>query len=363
MEYTAIGQWSPSNPYPPVSSATWPALKNWNVNIIRIPLNEDSYLGLQCVTDNTNPMTILNADPGNNYVSTLQSVVDTATANGLYVILDLHWTAPDISTNAVNGVSAQCAQNQQSVPDTAHSITFWTAVANRFKGYPNVMFELFNEPYLNMWGGFSGPPDIGEIGSWEGLRDGGTNTRYVITNGPTYNGTWQTAGMQAMLSAVRATGATNVILESGLSYSALLDYWPQYHAIDPLNQLAAVWHAYHAYGYSWGTSCYNFPGWCDTSAYDNAQGVLDAGFPVIVTEFGDQNSSGTVGAPFASSLLPKLDAMNGSVGISYLGWTFTVAGEPDNVLIKDSNGTPTDGYGVYVKAHYACRAAGTANCP
>ena len=100
------------------------------------------------------------------------------------------------------------------------------------------------------------------------------------------------------------------------------------------------------------------PGWCDDRSYTNADAILAANYPVIVTEFGDQNSAGTSGAPFASTLLPKLDAR----GISYLGWTFTVAQDTNNVLIKDNNGTPTDGYGVYVKAHYLCRAAGTTSC-
>jgi hypothetical protein len=80
---------------------------------------------------------------------------------------------------------------------------------------------------------------------------------------------------------------------------------------------------------------------------------------VIVTEFGDKNTAGTVGSPFASALLPRLDSM----GISYLGWTFSNSGMNENQLVKDSNGTPSDGYGVYVKSHYLCRAAGTASCP
>jgi endoglucanase len=50
-------------------------------------------------------------------------------------------------------------------------------------------------------------------------------------------------------------------------------------------------------------------------------------------------------------------------GMSYLGWTWDAWNTPDFVLITDANGTPTAGYGEYVKAHYLCRAAGTTNCP
>lgn len=362
MEYTAIDGFSPSDPYPQVVESTWAALHTWKVNIVRIPLNEDSYLGISCVTaytgpgyDSPKPGQTQNADPGSNYKMRLKQVVDRATAEGLYVILDLHLTAPNDAQNTVNNVTAQCATAQNPVADADHAIAFWTDIATNYKSYHNVMFELFNEPYINQWYHFSG----NEAAAWQALRDGVQMDSYVPLWTTSYGHTWQSAGMQAMLDAVRGTGATNVILESGLDYSATLDSWLTYKANDPLNQLAAVWHAYHAYGYAWGTECYTHPGWCDDRSYTNADAILAANYPVIVTEFGDQNKAGTVGAPFASTLLPKLDAR----GISYLGWTFTVSGDSNNILIKDNNGTPTDGYGVYVKAHYLCRDAGTANCP
>jgi len=79
---------------------------------------------------------------------------------------------------------------------------------------------------------------------------------------------------------------------------------------------------------------------------------------VIITEFGDHNATGSVGAPFASNLLPWADTN----GVSYLGWTWDDWSGSDYILIKDAAGTPSDGYGVYVKQHYQCRAAGTASC-
>ncbi|MES1146940.1 MAG: cellulase family glycosylhydrolase, partial [Solimonas sp.] len=294
-------------------------------------------------------------DPGHNYKARLKQVVDRATAEGLYVILDLHISAPDDAMNVVNGVSTQCGWEQNPVPDADHAIDFWTQVATAYKGYPNVMFELFNEPFINQWYGYFTPGS--DPGAWQALRDGVTVDAYIPLWKQGHS--WKSAGMQGMLNAIRATGATNVILESGLDYSASLDLWLTYKANDPLNQLAAVWHAYHAYGYNWGTDCYTHPGWCDDRSYDHADAILAANYPVIVTEYGDQNSTGTVGAPFASTLLPKLDTR----GISYLAWAFTVDTYPSNILIKDNTGTPTDGFGVYVKAHYLCRDAGTASCP
>jgi hypothetical protein len=156
---------------------------------------------------------------------------------------------------------------------------------------------------------------------------------------------------------VRATGATNVVLVSGQNYSTDLSQWLTSKPVDSLNQYAVVWHAYPQLGATFGTAAWTLPSYGQT-AFDSAKAILNAGIPVIITEYGDQDSAGTVGAPFASNLLPWADAN----GASYLGWTWDTWQNADFVLIKDAAGTPTDGYGVYVKQHYQCRAAGTATC-
>jgi len=327
-------------------------LHAWKINAIRIPLNETSYLGLMCVNGNK---ATENADPGGNYKTRLKQVVDRATTEGLYVILDLHLTAPDDSQNMVSGVKVQCGEQQNPMADADHSIDFWTQVATAYKGYPNVLFEMFNEPYTNQWYHFSGTASA----AWQALRDGIQMDSYVPLWATTYGHTWQSAGMQGMLNAIRGTGATNVILESGIDWASNLDQWLTYKAVDPLNQLAAVWHAYPAFNSAFGDSCYVHPGWCDDRAYTSADAILAANYPVVVTEYGDKNASGTTTAPFASTLLPKLDTR----GASYFAWSFTVQEGTDFYLLKDAGGTPTDGYGVYVKAHYLCRDAGTASCP
>jgi hypothetical protein len=93
-----------------------------------------------------------------------------------------------------------------------------------------------------------------------------------------------------------------------------------------------------------------------------ALNIMTAGYPVVITEFGENGTAGTVGAPLSSNVLPWAD----SNMVSYLGWTWNPWGGANSgwyILIKDIAGTPTDGYGVYVKAHYICRASGKASCP
>ncbi len=362
LEDIAIAGWSPSNPWGAVTGTPtpdWSTIKTWGVNAVRIPINEASWLGENCVdvggfgvhfvngvkTPNS-PGEIVSADPGGNYQATVSSTVASATAAGLYVILDLHFAAP----------SNVCPNMQNAMADADHSITFWTSFATAFKGYPNVIFELFNEPFLDQ-------VTVTGTTAWPALINGGTLTSYraqTPTNPwyTTVQHTWQTAGMQQMLNAVRATGATNVILTSTLAYSSMMTGWLQYHPTDTLNpsQLGAVWHAYPAPGNPSAEACIGLPA-CSAQVMSAAQSIVAAGYPVVVTEYGDP--SGGTTAPWSSVLLPFADTN----GISYMGWTWDPWVGSSFYLITDAAGDPSAGFGTYVKAHYLCRAAGTASCP
>jgi len=79
-----------------------------------------------------------------------------------------------------------------SLPDAAQAIPFWTSVANTFKGNDAVIFDLFNEPYASR---ATGSTTTG----WQCWLSGGTCAGI----------SYQVAGMQSMVSAVRSTGATN----------------------------------------------------------------------------------------------------------------------------------------------------------
>jgi endoglucanase len=360
LEDVPILGWSPSNPWGSQTGTPtpdWNTIKTWGVNVVRLPLNEASWLGLNCVDQGGNgvhyvngvktqnaPGETVSADPGGNYQATVSSSVTSATAAGLYVILDLHFATPG---NA-------CPNMQNAMADADHSIAFWTSVATAFKGSPNVIFELFNEPFLDQVA-------VTGTTAWPALLNGGTLTSYSVqtpTN-PWYKTiqyTWQTAGMQQMLNAVRATGATNVVLTSGNSYAGAIFDWLQYKPTDPAHQLGAVWHAYSVPQYPNQVDCAGMPA-CSANIMLSAQAIKAAGYPVVITEYGDTIGGST--APWASVLLPFADAND----ISYLGWTWdNWSGLPANVLITDAAGDPTQGFGTYVKAHYLCRAAGNAVC-
>jgi hypothetical protein len=360
LEAVPVMGWSPQNPWGAqtgTATPNWNSIKSWGANVVRLPLNETSWLGLTCVDYGGFGVTLRNgvkvqnkagaaikADPGDNYQATVKKSVAEATAAGLYVILDLHWAAPgDV-----------CPTLQNAMADADHSVTFWTSVANTFKGSPNVIFELFNEPFLDMTQALVGDSP------WPDLLKGGALTSVAAAapgNSITVPHRWQTAGMQQMLDAVRATGATNVVLTSTLSYAGAIYNWLKYKPSDPANQLGAVWHAYSLPKYPAQVACVGLPG-CSATIMKAAIDIRAAGYPVVITEFGDTIGGAT--SPWASVLLPFADEN----GIGYLGWTWdTWDGQKANDLITDASGTPSKGYGTYVKAHYLCRAQGNANCP
>jgi hypothetical protein len=300
------------------------ALLSWKVNTLRIPLNEASWLGYPC-TDTSG--VVHDPDPADNYKESVQQRVAEANAAGIYVILDLHWAAPG---NA-------CPMLQGQMANQEHSLAFWTSVATMFKSNPAVLFELFNEPFLNFE--FQGDP-------WQYMMKGtnGSFTGFPATSG---NNNWQAvkqpwaiASYQQMIDTVRATGATNVVLVGTMAYAQDFSGWLSHRPTDPLGQMAAVWHPYPTFGTAYGTAEYAQPNFAP-GVFTDVANIQAAGIPVIATETGDRNAPGTPAAPLVANITAWADL----TGMSLLGWGFNVWGVEDHVLIRDADGTPTDGYG------------------
>jgi endoglucanase len=326
----------------------------WGINVVRLPLGEQNWLGL-CAS------TVSGGGTAANFQAVVKQAVADANAAGLYVILDLHFL----------GSPNSCPSGQQPMADTAYSPTFWSQVAAAFKNNPAVMFELFNEPQGNY------PPTTAD---WNNYVNGGLT-------GP------QDVGTQALLTAIRSTGATNVVLVDGLDYAATFgnnnnpnigtDQPPGFILpTDTLNpaQLAAAQHYYNGSGYETG-----------------ANAVLAKGIPILVTEYGDDVNA--TSDPDTLSLYGWADpggrasqaltaaGQNGAAfpGVSYVAWVWNWGGgwyggqgynnwsliqnangalfSPSaDPALNDSSTTPT-AYAAEVNSHYLCRAAGTANCP
>jgi len=296
-EYACIQGWDVFDG--PNDAASVQAIAAWRTNAVRVPMNEDCWLNI-----NGSPA----AYSGANYQQAIKNYVSLLNQNGLYAILELHWTAP----------GTQKATGQQPMLDRDHSVTFWTQVAAAFKGNDRVIFEPQNEPY----------PDNNSdtAAAWRCWRDGGTCSGV----------SFQAAGMQEIVTAIRGTGATNVIALGGVQYSNALSQWLTYRPTDPLNNVVAAWHVY------------NFNVCKTTTCWNNTVGVVAAQVPVVATEIGDDSCNGT----FMTGLMAWLDAHNSG----YLAWTWDTWGTTcgDIALVRDYAGTPTT-YGQIFKTYLASR--------
>jgi Cellulase (glycosyl hydrolase family 5) len=307
----------------PVDSNATAAIAGWaGVNAVRVPLNEDCWLAKPNIPA---------AFAGANYISAVQTYVNTLHEHGLVAILDLHWTDGLYNqmlspcTSDPNPVQAVC---QKPMPDAASAIPFWTGVANTFKGDLSTIFDLFNEPWpdfqqFNLGNGAAG---------WTCWRDGGTACGNLLRD--TSNNNIPAAGMQQMVSAVRGTGAANVIMLGGLAFSNDLTMWQQFKPTDAMSNLAASWHSYNF------NTCSSMSCWQSTIA------PVATNFPVIAGEIGENDCA----HGYIDGLMNFLDGVHQS----YLGWAwnadFQCSSGPS--LITAYDGTAT-AFGAGFKAHVA----------
>jgi hypothetical protein len=277
----------------PSDSASVRAIAAWTATAVRVPLNETCWLGINGVKPELS---------GASYQRAIADYVGLLTRSGLVVILDLHWSAPGTAV----------ALGQQPMPDREHAPEFWRQVAAAYKTNTAVLFDLFNEPFPDT------NADTPE--AWRCWREGGT------CRGVGY----QAAGMQELVSAVRSTGATNVILLGGVQYAARLSQWLAHRPTDPLGNVAASWHVYNS-------------SWCNTrSCWDGEAAPVAAQVPLVLGELGEDDR----GSGFVDSLMDWMDARQGS----YLAWVWDVWGSALD-LITSYDGTPTP-YGATFKARF-----------
>jgi len=287
----------------PVDEASILAIKSWtHVTAVRVPVNEACWNAESYV----NP-----TFAGTNYINAVKAYVGLLNANGLVVILDLHWT-DGLYTGNSSGCSSAQATCQKPMPDAAQAIPFWTSVANTFKGNNAVVFDLFNEPYASRATGDT-------TSGWQCWLNGGTCPGIG----------YQVAGMQAMVNAVRSTGATNVLMLGGEEYSNDLSQWLTYKPTDPTGNLVASWHSY-----SFNT--------CNTQTCWTSQvAPVMAKVPVVVGEMGESDCGG--------SYMNSLTSWLATESTGFLAWTWDAWGGCPNVLITDYAGDPTP-FGAAYKA-------------
>ncbi len=314
------------------------AVASWNANAVRVPLNEDCWLGINGQPNsNQGPPEPLTMD---GYRKAVENYVNDLHAHGLYAILDLHWTAP----------GAMVANSQEPMPD-AHSITFWQSVAQTFKSDPAVIFDVFNEPFDPTDPKSGDDQDPLHRVTWDCWENGGCSTAAYTDNG---NGTVRTGstypvvGLQALVTTIRDAGATQPVMTGGLDYANDLSQWADHAPDDPLNQEAASFHNYQ------GKNCDNAACWSSQVA------AVAANVPVVTGEFDEDNFTEAKCANKTPSTFDS-DYMNWADqhGVSYLAWGWWVLSQSEKddaecsafYLLDSYDGTPAAPNGTTLHDH------------
>ncbi|GCE08936.1 malectin domain-containing carbohydrate-binding protein [Dictyobacter aurantiacus] len=277
----------------PSDATSVAAIASWGVNTVRVPLNEDCWLGINGLP---------NSSSASTYQQQIISYVNLLNSKNIAVILDLHWAAP----------GGNQSTGQDLMPDADHAGAFWTSVANTFKNNSSVIFDLYNEPHPASWS------------CWLNGSSGANQSPCGDVN-------FAAAGMQSMVNAVRSTGSTNILMAGGLAWSNDLSQWLQNKPNDPQNNLAASWHLY------------NFNGCNNSGCWDSQVAPVAAQVPVITGELGENDC--------ASGFVTSAMNWDDQHGVGYLGWAwnpYDCSSFP--ALITNYDGTPT-AFGQGIKDH------------
>ena len=286
-EYACIQGWGIFEG--PVGARAIAAIRRWKANAVRVPLNEDCWLGINGVDSRYG---------GWRYRRAIKRFVSRLHEAGLVAVLELHWSAPGRIP----------ATGQWLMANRSHTPAFWSSVARAFRRDRSVVFDLVNEPH-----------DI----SWRCWRDGCT------VDG------WRLAGMQRLVNAVRATGARQPIMVAGLAWANDLSRWLAWRPYDPLKQIVASFHVY------------NFNSCRTPTCWSATVGRVAGSVPVVTGEIGEDDCA----HGFIDRYMRWADARRPRM--SYLGWTWNVWGCGEGpALISAYDGTPTP-YGIGFRRHLA----------
>jgi len=255
----------------PVDQASVAAIRSWNINAVRLTLNEDCWLGVNGLPAGGNAA---------GYRSAVRAYVSLLRRNGLYVM-------PVVE---VFGPGSQRATQIDYMPDKSHMLAFWRSFASEFKSDRGLIFDPVTEVAMADWND-PHPDPPGQWTCW--LR--GCTLDSVYKGAPRY----AAAGLQSIVDTIRATGAKQAIVVGGLDYNAdlteLLEHLPK----DPAHQLVA---SAHVYDFVQGKDV-------DATFRDQLEPIAKR-MPVILGELGERRCDSGSGA-YTRRVLGLLDARMG----------------------------------------------------
>ncbi|MFD7735110.1 glycoside hydrolase family 5 protein [Kitasatospora phosalacinea] len=280
----------------PTDDASVAAMREWRVNAVRLPLNEDCWNGAPGVPAEFS---------GPAYARAVREYADRLQRHGITPVLSLLW-----GTGRYTGPSSACPDERalclKPMPDEG-AVRFWSTLARAFPER-TVLFDLYNEPFPDR----AMDPET----AWRCWREGADACAAGIPG-------YRAVGLQTLVDAVRATGAENLLLVAPQRWANDLSGWARHHPEDPRRNLAVSWHAYPTNSIA-AQACWN-----------SVVAPVAAAWPLVATELGEYDCAGA----FVRGAARWLDR-NGADG--YLAWTWSTgdcASRPS--LITDFAGHPT----------------------
>jgi len=258
------------------------AIKDWHCQIIRIPTSDARWFGQ--MPGQTHG--------GRIYRHILDQLITYAARHHVYVVFDLHWTDMDGHLSALG-------QHRMPGPN---SIIFWRSAARRYKNFPNVLFDVYNEPHgipWNLW--LNGGACAGE-------------TPHAVVF-------YQATGMQRLYQVVRDAGASNIVIAGGLSW-AYNDFGMAHGVVIKGQNVVYDCHVY-PWKHHWRRS------------FEGAVNKV----PIIFDEFGGTRQQLAFGR--------KVIAFAAAHHISWCAWSFHTQAGP--VLIKNWHYQPS-AFGKLIRA-------------
>lgn len=281
-------------------------IDEWKSNCVRLPVTEMLWFGKSPYQN----------DGGVAYRAAIDKIVRLAANRGAYIALDLHrFRAPK-----------------------AEHVEFWKDAAAHFKNHPAVIFDLFNEPHGISW-------EVWRNGGWVGEAGKHDESAFLTAEDKKKNQGFESVGMQALVDAVRSTGANNIVIAGGLFWandltgieSAAIERGerPSYRLEDKSgNGIMYAWHTYHWH-----------PGW-------NRIPPVAAKHPIFLGEVGAAPREQMTFIPMKDkedpyTFSPDMIGFIQKYRINWTAWCFHPKAAP--CMLKNWDYEPTEYWGVFVK--------------
>lgn len=122
--YTGLRVWNPD-----AVKYNLDRMKDWGCNVVRLHTNVEWWL--------ENP---------NDYRQHIKDVITWAAQRGIYVIFEFYSVQAGTGQDQLPFPPYSLSGSETIIPDVATFVDIWRSVANELKEFPNIIFELWNEP-------------------------------------------------------------------------------------------------------------------------------------------------------------------------------------------------------------------------